>query len=323
MTPNHVAIIGAGFSGLVLALSLQKQSVSCTIYEAHSASLDIGAIMLSPNVLRILDAIGIYQQIRPRSFQFQILHFCTDPPVDTFEFGNRDRYGYDALRIYRYHLIDVLVATVKEKGISIEYGKKLTRVVSWSETEVSWEFDDGTTDRAAYLVGADGSEVLIGKQKRAAELDREGWNQLMNDKQRCVDFLRQGPEDFPALVQGAVFHIPLDKINLWPFYMPMLFPPSAGQGVNQAFEDVYTYALVSSQSQSQDLKSARKVWQHGRQERVDRILALNSQIDARRMPKSHDSGPPELDQEPFDVEWLYGADFEDMVRNWLSRVVKG
>jgi len=28
----------------------------------------------------------------------------------------------------------------------------------------------------------DGSEVLIGRQKRAPELDREGWNQLMDDK---------------------------------------------------------------------------------------------------------------------------------------------
>ena len=38
----------------------------------------------------------------------------------------------------------------------------------------------------------DGSEVLIGKQKRAAALDREGWNKLLNDKQWCVEFLSEG-----------------------------------------------------------------------------------------------------------------------------------
>lgn len=33
------------------------------------------------------------------------------------------------------------------------------------------------------------------------------------------------------------------------------------------------------------LGSALKAWQQGRQERVDKVLALNAQIDKRRMPK--------------------------------------
>jgi hypothetical protein len=42
-------------------------------------------------------------------------------------------------------------------------------------------------------------------------------NKLLNDKQWCVDFLREGAEDFPEIVQTAVSNIPLNKINLWPF----------------------------------------------------------------------------------------------------------
>lgn len=402
MASNHVAIIGAGLSGLTLALSLHKQSIPSTIYEARSASLDIGgAIMLSPNALRILDALDIYQKIKPRGFEFTNLHFYTDKPLDTYEFGDREKYQYDALRIYRHELIDVLLTAVKEKGISIEYGKKFTRILTESETAVTWEFEDGQIGRAACLVGADGihsrvrkylypdlepqftnavgvtaaiptsqltgtdayqmpvtimnpkhgafviakqlpdgSEVLIGKQKRAAQLDREGWSKLLNDKQWCVDFLREGAESFPEIVQSSVTSIPLDKINLWPFYVvPKLdtwaskhsrvvilgdaahaIPPTAGQGINQAFEDVYIYSLILAKCQQHKLEQGLKVWQKGRQERVDRVLDLNAQIDARRMPKNSQSGPLDLDTKTFDLAWLYSPNFDEMAESWLAAV---
>lgn len=92
--PTDVAIIGAGLSGLALALSLHKQSIPCTVYEARSASLDIGgAIMLSPNALRILDAVGIYDRIRVHGFEFQNLYFRSseDEARDSYEFGNRQK----------------------------------------------------------------------------------------------------------------------------------------------------------------------------------------------------------------------------------------
>ncbi|KAJ5624355.1 hypothetical protein N7510_000664 [Penicillium lagena] len=400
--PTNVGIIGAGLSGLALALSLHKQSIPCTVYEARPASLDIGgAIMLSPNALRILDAVGIYDRIRVHGFEFQNLYFrsAEDEARDSYEFGNRQKYGYDGLRIYRYVLIDALVEAIKEREIPIQYGKKFTRVVSETDTAVEWEFDDGTSSRAACLVGADGihsrvrkylypdleprftntmgvtadvptsqiiapegykmpvtimnpthgafviaqqlvdgSESLIGRQKQAPDLDREGWNKLMSDKQWCVDFLRDGAEDYPPIVKSAVSNIPLNKINLWPFYVvPKLdrwasihsrvvilgdaahaIPPTAGQGVNQAFEDVYTYALILSQRRQEDLERGLKLWQKGRQERVDRVLALNKQIDARRMPKAQDAGSSDLENEEFDLEWLYSPDFDELVRDWLS-----
>ncbi|KAJ5198214.1 uncharacterized protein N7498_007331 [Penicillium cinerascens] len=400
MSSNNLAIIGAGLSGLALALALHKQGIPCTIYESRHASLDIGgAIMLSPNALRVLNAVGIYKTIKPLGFEFTSLYFYTDKPLDTFEFGDREKYGYDALRIYRYELIDALLAATKEKSIPIKYGKKFVKILSETETEVTWEFEDGTTGSAACLVGADGihsrvrkhlypdleprftnavgvtaavptkqlvipesynlpltimnpkrgafviapqlsdgSEVLIGKQKRAGGLDREGWNKLMDDKQWCVDFLREGSEDFPEIVQTAVSNISLNKINLWPFYVvPKLdtwaskhssvvilgdaahaIPPTAGQGVNQAFEDVYTYALIFAKCQGKNLEHGLKVWQQGRQARVDLVLELNAQIDARRMPKDPGSLSTELESKPFDLAWLYSPNFEDMVDSWLE-----
>ncbi|KAJ6016328.1 hypothetical protein N7540_010919 [Penicillium herquei] len=401
MAVNGVAIIGAGLSGLALALALHKQSIPCTIYEARQASLDIGgAIMLSPNALRVLDTLGIYQTIKPLGFEFKSLYFYADKPLDSYEFGDNQKYGYDGLRIYRYEMIDALVNAVKDRGISIEYGKKFIEVTSETETEVTWNFGDGTTGRASCLVGADGihsrvrkylypdlepyftnavgvtaaiprvqvdqgsyqmpvtimnpkygafvmapqlpdgSELLIGKQKRAAELDRQGWNELLSNKQWCIDFLQEGSDDYPHIVKSAVTNIPLDKINLWPFYVvPKLdtwaskhsrvvilgdaahaIPPSAGQGINQAFEDIYTYALVLAKCQQDNLARALKTWQQGRQERVDRVMELNKQIDARRMPNHAADVVSELDTKPFDLEWLYSPDFDKMATGWLEAI---
>jgi 2-polyprenyl-6-methoxyphenol hydroxylase-like FAD-dependent oxidoreductase len=404
MAPGNIAIIGAGLSGLTLALALDKQTIPCTIYESRSASLDIGgAIMLSPNALRILDAVGIYEKIKPHAFHFKDLHFHTTVPIDSYEFGNHEKYGYDGVRIFRHKLIEALLATIRERGIQIQYGKMFVKVLAETATEVSWEFDDGTTGQAACLIGADGihssvrkylypeleprftnavgvnaavptaqlnlpdsfempvtfmnpkhgafviaqqladgSEAFIGKQKRAPELDREGWAALLNDKQWCIDFLRQGAEDFPKVVQNAVSTIDLDRVGLWPFYVvPKLdtwtskhsrvvilgdaahaIPPTAGQGVNQAFEDAYTFAVISARCQPQELERGLKIWQQGRQERVDRILELNAQIDARRMPTAPDSMRVVMENRPFDLEWLYSPNFDEMAENWLKQAVE-
>lgn len=399
---ENVAIIGAGLSGLILALALHQQSIPCTIYEARSAPLNIGgAIMLSPNALRILDLLGVYERIRYEGYDFDKLYFRSpaDQPFDEYEFGDEEKYSYRGMRIYRHVLIRELSAMVAEANIPIHYDKNFVRVVSETETDVTWEFDDGTTITATCLVGADGihskvrkylypelepkftnamgvtaavptkqlhvpegydlpvtimnrqhgafviapqqqdgSEVLIGRQKRAPELDCEGWNQLMNDKEWCIDFLRQGASDFPEIVQWAVSEISPEKINLWPFYVvPKLdkwssthgrvvilgdaahaIPPSAGQGINQAFEDVYTYALIVAKCDKDFLEKALKIWQQGRQERVDKVLALNAQIDKRRMPKPAGQEHAE-DDKPFELEWLYKSDFNEMVDEWLRK----
>ncbi|KAL4815053.1 hypothetical protein BDW67DRAFT_186103 [Aspergillus spinulosporus] len=402
MSTTKVAIIGAGLSGLALALALHQQSIACTLYESRPAPLDIGgAIMLSPNALRILDSIGVYARIKDQGYRFDNIYFRThdDKPVDSYEFGGEARYGYPALRIYRRVLIRELSALVEEAGIPIFYNKKFTRMLEETPYDVTFEFEDETTAIATILVGADGihskvrkylypdlepifikaigvnaaiptsqlelpegydlpvtimnkdhgafiiapqhpdgSEVFIGRQKRAPELDREGWTALLNDKNWCIEYLRENIGAFPTVAQNAVSDLQTSKINIWPFYIvPKLerwssqhnrviilgdaahaIPPSAGQGINQAFEDVFTFALVFKRTDGDQERLAKglKVWQRGRQGRIDKVLVLNAEIDKRRLPKL--AGEDDNEDKPFELEWLYRPDFGEMVEGWLS-----
>ncbi|KAH1956882.1 hypothetical protein KXW61_009251 [Aspergillus fumigatus] len=399
---DTVAIIGAGPSGLALALALHKQSIACTLYEARASALDIGgAMMLCPNGLRILDSLGVYSRIRPEGYEFDKLYFRSpdDQPMDTYEFGGVEQYGYRAMRIYRHVLIRELSAMVREAGIPIEYHKKFVRVLAETEKDITWEFSDGSTATATCVVGADGihsrvrhylypglepsftkmvivavavptsqlqvpssynlpvtilnqqhgavfiapqlgdgSEVMVGRQKRSEQLTREGWDELLNNnKEWCMDFLRQGSDDFPEIVQRAVSNITPEKIFLWPlFIVPKLgtwtsrhgrvvivgdaahaIPPAAGQGVNQAFEDVFTYSLMLGRSDKDALARSLKVWQTRRQERIDKVLALNTYMERRRVPSLEEE--KDAEDAPLDFASLYKPDFVEIVDTWLSK----
>ncbi|KAF4995262.1 hypothetical protein FGRMN_5227 [Fusarium graminum] len=406
MPSPKVAIIGAGLSGLALALALHQQGVETITYEQQSAPLDIGgAIMLSPNSLKALDKLGVYERMLPRSYKFQDLNFLSQENklVDNFEFGNETKYGYPGIRVYRFELIRILLDLVRETGVKVEYGRKFDKIISETEDQVTWSFTDGSEESASLLVGADGihsrvrsylhpdiapkftnmigvtaaiptkqlkqeandyhlpatfmhdkrgafviapqlvdgSEVLIGKQKIFAGEDpgRDAWKAMNSDKTWCIDFLREGAEDFPAIVSNATSEVHTDKVNLWPFYiLPKLdtwtssnkyarvailgdaahaIPPTAGQGVNQAFEDVYTFASVLGQLKDKDeqrLSEALMRWQKGRQERVDRIIELNNEINKRRMPKEEG-----IETKPFDLDWLYSVDLDEAAQDFAGR----
>lgn len=403
---DKVAIIGAGLSGLALALALHQQQIPCVVYETRPQPLDIGgAIMLSPNALKILDKLGVYERLSPMGYRFQKLYFHgeDDKLIDTFDFGTQAQHGYDGMRVYRFELIEVLLAMLKEIKNTPVYGKKFVKVVEETAEGVTWEFDDGSTDSAALLVGADGihsrvrrhihpdavpkftnmigvtatipasqlagheghklpltimnqeyggfvmapqekdgSQILIGKQCRIAEEpDRESWERMTKDKQWCVDFLRQGSTEYPELVARAVSDILTDGINLWPFYLiakleswvskqgrvivlgdaAHAIPPTAGQGVNQAFEDVYTFALVMSRLKERKVTNVQgvlRLWQQKRQARVDAILELNGKLNKRRLPADISEAEPKVEHLDMDVDWLYNVNFEAMVDNTMT-----
>lgn len=163
---NEVAIIGAGLSGLTLALALHQQGIKATVYESRASPLNIGgAVMLSPNALKVLDALDLYRQVQPRGYNFESLQFLKSSGelIETYEFGSKAKYGYPANRIYRHELIDSILSDVLAKGISVVFGRKYLRVVDENNDHVIWESTDGQKSEAMLLIGADGIHSTVRK----------------------------------------------------------------------------------------------------------------------------------------------------------------
>tara|TARA_R110002003_G_scaffold37_2_gene2132 strand:+ start:33131 stop:34360 length:1230 start_codon:yes stop_codon:yes gene_type:complete len=121
--------------------------------------------MLSPNALRILDTLGIYDRLFPQGYNFETLEFKNYEQVttDKYYLGNEKLYGYKALRIYRQTLLTELRAEAKQLQIPITYGVKFSHIISEDENGVSFAFTNGTKASADLLVGADGIHSTVRK----------------------------------------------------------------------------------------------------------------------------------------------------------------
>jgi 2-polyprenyl-6-methoxyphenol hydroxylase-like FAD-dependent oxidoreductase len=163
-SPSKVAIIGAGLSGLTLAIALHHQGISCEIYELRAPLVRTsGALMLSPNALRILDTLGLYDRLKMQGFNFETVEYRNHDQVttDVYYLGQQKLYGYKALRIYRQILLTELRAEVKKLGIPVTYGVKFSHIVSENNCGISFALTNGTTLSADILIGADGIHSTV------------------------------------------------------------------------------------------------------------------------------------------------------------------
>ncbi|OHE93253.1 kynurenine 3-monooxygenase [Colletotrichum orchidophilum] len=159
---DDVAIIGGGIAGMAFALCLNAHAIRATIYESrnevplpHHAG---GGMMLCPNALRILESLGVYEPLLKKAYSFDYVYYKDrdEVTVDRYPLGGKADFGYDAVRIFRQELIEILTGACRERGIEIRYGKRFVNVIAEGEKEVEFEFADGERRGAGLLVGADG-----------------------------------------------------------------------------------------------------------------------------------------------------------------------
>ncbi|EXJ86098.1 hypothetical protein A1O1_06467 [Capronia coronata CBS 617.96] len=153
-------IIGGGLAGPVLALELQRREISCKIFERRdNAAFDGGNIALSPNALRVLDHMGVYDRVAKQGWnyeEFQILSSRNLRHIGMILNGSQQRYGYKALRISRRTVRQTLLGTLHERGIEVRYDSKLVGIQETDRSTVIATFADGYTEEADFLIGADG-----------------------------------------------------------------------------------------------------------------------------------------------------------------------
>ncbi|KAI0756243.1 FAD/NAD(P)-binding domain-containing protein [Daedaleopsis nitida] len=163
----QVAIVGGGVCGVTCAVALQRAGVPFQLFESASGFGEIGAgIGMSPNAVRILEALGVMDailervnpaELRTRSFAFYSGH-GNHEHIYTYPTTSEDR----GISLHRAVFLDALVSLLDAN--STHFNKRcvsITESPTGSPKPLVVHFQDGTTFDADVVLGADGIKSSV------------------------------------------------------------------------------------------------------------------------------------------------------------------
>ena len=155
---TETLIIGAGITGTVAAMALQRADLTSVVYEAGGRETgDAGAyVTIAPNGLDALAAIGVDGLVAAGGFATRTTALFTGSGR-RFEALNVSR---DSVTIRRGRLLRLLQDEAAARGIRIEFGKRLAGAAVAPRGAEAW-FRDKTHTSGAMIVGCDGPHSLV------------------------------------------------------------------------------------------------------------------------------------------------------------------
>jgi salicylate hydroxylase len=167
MAIKTASIIGGGVAGPALACALQRIGIQCTVFELRSGPATIGgAINMSPSACRILDHLGMLDEISKIGYpssNIEMYSMSTGSNLGLLPFGSIEKYGYESLRIERLKLQQIMLEGAIKAGAKVVYNKKLV-ALSEDESSITATFEDGTAATSDILLGCDGIHSAVRTQ---------------------------------------------------------------------------------------------------------------------------------------------------------------
>ncbi len=144
---KHIAIIGAGISGLALGCILKKANIPVVIFEKSNDVSDYGAgISISPNGIRVLKYLNIYNEV---------IAFSKNPKEVVFFSGNQkiNNFNVDVITTSRQTLYKVLYNNYKEFDGEILFDHQLNDI---DTDRLEINFIGNKSYKVNHIVGCDG-----------------------------------------------------------------------------------------------------------------------------------------------------------------------
>ncbi len=165
MEKTKAIIMGGGIGGLCAAITLQQAGFGVKVYEKAKKFGEVGAgITLWSNALKVARALGLADAIiaagsKVERSQIRVHDGAMLIAAGMGEMG--EQYGEPVIAIHRADLHEILVAGLAPNTLSLH-----TNGVRFEQDEerVTVHFDDGQSDSASLLIGADGIHSTIRKQ---------------------------------------------------------------------------------------------------------------------------------------------------------------
>jgi 2-polyprenyl-6-methoxyphenol hydroxylase-like FAD-dependent oxidoreductase len=150
-------IIGGGIAGLTAAIALRQRGLAVQVFEAAPQILPLGAgIWMAPNAMQVFDRLGLAQRINAGGVPLQAIEIVDGqmrPLLRTDQARIRQRFGYSTTAIRRATLQHILLEELGPNQVKL--GKICTALVE-DANGVTLTFADGSSQRAGFVVGADG-----------------------------------------------------------------------------------------------------------------------------------------------------------------------
>ncbi|SFR04252.1 FAD-dependent oxidoreductase [Poseidonocella sedimentorum] len=153
---QEITVIGGGVAGLAAARALALRGARVTLHERAPALREVGAgLQISPNGLRVLDALGLGGDLRDVATRAEAvaLHDARGEVVTRIPLGA----GPDAppyLFAHRADLIDILARGAREAGVEIRLGSEISAEIAPGGLRLTGP--DGEAAIAPLVIGADG-----------------------------------------------------------------------------------------------------------------------------------------------------------------------
>ncbi|MBP8539665.1 FAD-dependent monooxygenase, partial [Streptomyces sp. MK37H] len=170
----NVLIVGAGPSGLTLAIDLARRGVRARVVERGEAlfpgSRGKG---LQPRTQEVFDDLGVSDAVREAGGPYPpMLGWRDGQSLGAFQMIERtdpapDRPYHEIWMLPQWRTVEILYARLQELGGGVEFGTALTGLEQDADgVTAHLAYGDGSagTARAAYLVAADGGRSTVRKR---------------------------------------------------------------------------------------------------------------------------------------------------------------
>jgi 3-(3-hydroxy-phenyl)propionate hydroxylase len=227
-----VAIIGAGPTGLVAALSLGLAGVPVVVLESEAAlTHDLRAGSYHPPTVEMLDALGVAGAMHETGIRVPVwqVRDRVAGVVAAFDLGllaGETRFPY-RLHLEQHRLTPILRDAIAARAPSVEI-RFATALLSHTadETGVSCALSDGTTLRASFLLGCDGARSVVRRGMAGVEFEGFTWPERFLVASTTYDLGALGFAGAGYVADpecwAAVFHVPDDgPPGLWRIAYPV------------------------------------------------------------------------------------------------------
>ena len=155
-------VLGGGIGGVAAALGLARNGRRVHVLEKAPELAEIGAgLQLAPNAMRVLDWLGVLEQIKRAAVfpqTLNLLDIVTAKRLKTVDLGPPfiARYGYPYIVMHRSDLLTILVEACRDTGlVTFETSKEAVAIEDLRDSaQVTCR--DGSIYGSEALIAADG-----------------------------------------------------------------------------------------------------------------------------------------------------------------------